>query len=55
MNFSVEGSVRRACLHFFFTLYTKLPHNLIKEKLLDLMDWTFKRAIKIAFIHRRKC
>ena len=28
------------------TLYTTLPHNLIKEKLLDLIEWTFKRALK---------
>ena len=28
----------------FSTLYTTLPHNLIKEKLLDLIEWTFKRA-----------
>ena len=25
----------------FFTLYTTLPHNLIKEKLLDLIEQTF--------------
>ena len=30
----------------FSTLYTTLPHNLIKEKLLDLIEWTFKRAVK---------
>ena len=30
----------------FSTLYTTLPHNLIKEKLLDLIEWTFKRASK---------
>ena len=30
----------------FSTLYTTLPHNLIKEKLLDLIEWTFKRAFK---------
>ena len=28
------------------TLYTTLPHNLIKEKLLDLIEWIFKRALK---------
>ena len=28
------------------TLYTTLPHNLIQEKLLDLIEWTFKRALK---------
>ena len=27
----------------FSTLYTTLPHNLIKEKLLDLIELTFKR------------
>ena len=26
---------------FFFTLYTTLPHNLIKEKLKNLIEWTF--------------
>ena len=31
----------------FSTLYTTLPHNLIKERLLDLIEWTFKRALKI--------
>ena len=50
---SVEGSVK--CRGFratslstydFSTLYTTLPHNLIKEKLLDLIEWTFKRALK---------
>ena len=30
----------------FSTLYTTLPHNLIKEKLLDLIEWTFKRALQ---------
>ena len=27
----------------FSTLYTTLPHNLIKEKLKNLIEWTFKR------------
>ena len=27
----------------FSTLYTSLPHNLIKEKLINLIEWTFKR------------
>ena len=27
----------------FFTLYTTLPHNLIKEKIINLIEWTFKR------------
>ena len=30
----------------FSTLYTTLPHNLIKETLLDLIEWTLKRASK---------
>ena len=30
----------------FSTLYTTLPHNLIKEKVLDLIEWVFKRALK---------
>ena len=27
----------------FSTLYTTLPHNLIKEKRINLIEWTFKR------------
>ena len=27
----------------FSTLYTTLPHNLTKEKLINLIEWTFKR------------
>ena len=27
----------------FSTLSTTLPHNLIKEKLINLIEWTFKR------------
>ena len=27
----------------FSTLYTTLPHNLIKDKLLDLTEWTFNK------------
>ena len=33
----------------FSILYTTLPHNLIKEKHLDLIEWTFKRALKLWF------
>ena len=32
--------------YHFSTLYTTLPHNLIKEKLLDLIERTFKNKIK---------
>ena len=35
----------------FSTLYTTLPHNLIKEKLLDLIEWTFKRALKTVSLY----
>ena len=28
------------------TLYTTLPHDLIKDKLLDLIEWAFKWALK---------
>ena len=28
----------------FSTLYTTLPHNLIKEKLLNLIEWTFIKS-----------
>ena len=31
----------------FSTLHTTLPHNLIKEKSLDLIELTFKKGIKI--------
>ena len=27
----------------FSTLYITLPHNLIKEELINLIEWTFKR------------
>ena len=27
----------------FSTLYTTLSHNLIKEKRINLIEWTFKR------------
>ena len=30
----------------FSTLYTTLPHNLIKEKLLDLIELAFKKIFK---------
>ena len=31
----------------FSTLYTRLPHHLIKAKILGLIEWTFKRALTI--------
>ena len=40
----VEDSVRPVCQTYdFSTLYTTLPHNLIKEKLINLTERTFKR------------
>ena len=38
----------------YSTLYTTLPHNLIKEKLLDLIEWTFKRALNVLACNDRK-
>ena len=36
--------MRPVCqLMIFSTLYTTLPHNLIKEKIINLIEWTFKR------------
>ena len=36
--------MRPVCqLMIFSTLYTTLPHYLIKEKLINLIEWTFKR------------
>ena len=32
--------------HDFSTLYTTLPYNLIKEKLLDLIEHAFKKIFK---------
>ena len=44
INLSREDSVRPVCqVMIFSTLYTTLPHNLIKEKLINLIEWTFKR------------
>ena len=28
-------------------LYTTLPHNLIKEKLINLIEWTFKGKVHL--------
>ena len=35
--------------YVFSTLYTTLPHNLIKEKLNDLIEWTFNREDSLYF------
>ena len=39
----------------FSTLYTTLPHNLIKEKLINLIEWTFNRegSLYIAYNERQ--
>ena len=41
--------MRPVCLHtIFYTLYTTLPHNLIKDKPLDLIERTSKgKALSI--------
>ena len=39
--------MRQACPHIIFLLCIQhYKHNLIKEKLLDLIECTFKRALK---------
>ena len=35
--------MRPVCLLNFSTLYTTLPHNLVKDKLNDLIERTFNR------------
>ena len=39
--------MRPVCQHDFTTLYTTLPHNLIKEKLINLIEWTLKRKVHL--------
>ena len=41
----IEGGFQAMSLstYDFSTLYTTLPHNLIKDKLLDLIELTFKK------------
>ena len=36
----------RLSTYDFSTLFTTLPHNLIKKKLLSLIEWSFRRALK---------
>ena len=44
INLKLEISMRPVCLLMIFsTLYTTLPHNLIKDKLIDLIERTFLR------------
>ena len=45
LNKLKSGGFRATSLstYDFSTLYTTLPHNLIKEKLINLIEWTFKR------------
>ena len=35
--------MRPVCLHMIFLLYTTLPHVLIKDKIIDLIERTFNR------------
>ena len=46
MRYLVKGSVRLVCPLMFSTLSTILQHNLIKEKILDLIERTFKKIFK---------
>ena len=39
-------TIHNVMIIYTVLFYTTLPHNLIKEKLLDLIEWTFKRALK---------
>ena len=39
--------MRTVCQHDFSTLYTTLPHNLIEEKHINLIEWTFKRECSL--------
>ena len=41
INLKLEISMRPVCLLMIFLLFT--PHNLIKDKLIDLIDRTFNR------------
>ena len=44
INLKPEISKRPVCLLMIFsTLYTTLPHNLIKDKRIDLIERTFNR------------
>ena len=43
INLKLVISMRPVCLIDFSTLYTTLPHNLIKDKLIDLIERTFNR------------
>ena len=42
LNVDREDSVRSFC-QMIFSLYTTLPHYLIEEKLINLIEWAFKR------------
>ena len=55
---SREVFVHPVCLHTIFsTLYTTLPHNLIKDKLVDLIERIFQRegSLYIACNDRNAC
>ena len=40
---STEFRATSLSIYDFSTLYTTLPHNSIKEKIINLIEWTFKR------------
>ena len=41
--------------YVFSTLYTTLPHNLIKDKLIDLIERTFQREGSLTLYVIAKC
>ena len=45
--------MRPVCLLIFFfsTLYTTLAHNVIKDKLIDLIERTFQREDSLLTLH----
>ena len=49
LNKLKSGGFRATSLstYDFSTLYTTLPNNLIKEKLINLIEWTFKRKVHL--------
>ena len=55
INLKLEISMRPVCLlTIFSTLYTTLPHNLIKDKLIDLIERTFNRGSPYLACNDRK-
>ena len=43
MKFAIDLYATSLSTYDFSTLYTTLPHNLIKDKIIDLIERTFQR------------